>query len=95
MSETEPLLIWSAPDACTLPTVERPLRVREFTELFKDSLVGIRGATSAGTGAVLTFRSGQFERVAELARRELSCCSFFEFQTTEDENGVQLSIDVC
>ena len=30
-------LPWVAPDACTLPTAERPLRVAEFDDLFANA----------------------------------------------------------
>lgn len=36
----EPDVAW-VPQACTLPTAERPLRVAEFDELFASSLRGL------------------------------------------------------
>ena len=64
------------PEACTLPTVEQPLRVAEFDELFaaavrpaeRVDLTGLRVHLPAGEATVSTVRN--------LIARETACCSF-------------------
>lgn len=79
-------------DACTLPTVERPLRLAEFDDLFRESVVGV---ARAGLSTTLTLRDadGLRERVLDLTRRESSCCSFFGF-TVGGDDLVTLQITV-
>jgi hypothetical protein len=80
-----------APDACTLPTAERPLRVAEFDEFFT---------------AVKRFDRPQptrldlaIPKVAEadgrdLADRESQCCSFFAFEFEPDGEDVVMHVGV-
>lgn len=70
-----------APAACTLPTVERPLREREFTELFRTALQGIT-QTSPET-AQFQLAQGAEDTARDLAARETACCSFFTFTFTD------------
>lgn len=75
-----------AADACTLPTAERPLRLAEFDDLFRQSVVAVdRGALSVR----LTLRGAPDlrDRVADLAARETECCSFFAFTLDGDGDG--------
>ncbi|MFJ8958064.1 hypothetical protein ACIRG5_01685 [Lentzea sp. NPDC102401] len=83
--------IW-APEACTLPTAERPFRQAEFDELL---------ATAARhrperTRLVLTLdpRPEVAARAADLAVRETGCCSFFTFELTATGGGLSLAISV-
>jgi hypothetical protein len=87
------------PDACTLPTVEQPLRQAEFDNLFT-SLVGVDRTDV--TRATLTF-AGAAELAStaqDLADRETACCSFFAFTITPDtprratQEAVHMSIAV-
>jgi hypothetical protein len=42
MTEMMPVIDQSwVPDACTLPTVEQPLRAQEFDDLFRDALTEV------------------------------------------------------
>ena len=69
------------PDACTLPTAERPLRTAEFEELFGALH---RGERLSPTHLRLSV-TGDDEReaaVRELTRRENECCTFFGFTVT-------------
>ncbi|WP_262286544.1 hypothetical protein [Micromonospora sp. MA102] len=67
------------PDACTLPTAERPLRLAEFDQFFR---AAVRGADRV-SAEHLRLRLDGGEHVEETARaltaRESSCCSFFAF----------------
>ena len=80
-------------DACTLPTVERPLRLAEFDTLFRDSVVAVErdGLT---TRLRLAGSPGLHARVTDLTSRESSCCSFFDFAIDGDDDGLALSIRV-
>jgi hypothetical protein len=65
-----------APDACTLPTADRPLRVAEFDDLFA---FVVRGERSAPQRLDLVLRRIVESPARDLARRESQCCSFFTF----------------
>ncbi|MET8836794.1 hypothetical protein ABZV78_23155 [Micromonospora sp. NPDC004540] len=68
------------PDACTLPTAERPLRLAEFDQFFR---AAVRGADRLSARHLRLHLAGA-EQVEETARdltaRESSCCSFFTFE---------------
>src|SRR6187551_302297 len=70
------------PDACTLPTVERPLRLAEFDALFATAVrqVDTLGPTHARMR--LTGPAGLAATVRDLTARETECCSFFAFAVT-------------
>lgn len=86
------------PDACTLPTAERPLRLAEFDELFATAVREVVQVDATHTRLHLTGPAGLAARVRDLTARETECCSFFAFTTTprpaaEDE-AVVLDIEV-
>jgi hypothetical protein len=80
------------PDACTLPTVERPLRLAEFDELFA---TGLRGQERLSPTA-LRWRldPGAEPAARDLTARESSCCSFFSFAFAGSGDGVQIDVGV-
>ncbi len=80
------------PDACLLPSVERPVRVAEFDGLFARSLRG--QARPAPTLLRWRLDLAAEAAVRELARRESSCCSFFAFAFTRDETGLDVEVQV-
>ncbi|MFC9688430.1 hypothetical protein ACFTSF_07790 [Kribbella sp. NPDC056951] len=81
------------PDACTLPTVEQPLRVAEFDRLFADHLVAADRADPQTVELVLGADS--HDSAADLIARESGCCSFFTFTLAEPANGhLRLRIQV-
>lgn len=81
-----------APSACTLPTVEQPLREREFAALFATSL---RAAEQLSpTRAELALDSASEATARALAARESACCSFFAFEFTRRGAALMLSITV-
>jgi hypothetical protein len=82
---------WVADDACTLPVLERPLRVREFDELFRTSLERVERLSASRIRLVLTGRSGLQTLAEDLAARESSCCSFFDFAVTGQCVGSSLA----
>jgi hypothetical protein len=83
-----------APDACTLPTDDRPLRQAEFDDLFTTAVTDIRwvGPTRARFG--MSGGGALADRVADLAQREQSCCSFFAFEIERDGDRVVLDVRV-
>ena len=81
-----------APQACTLPTAERPVRAAEFDELFATALRGQQRLAPT----VLRWRLDPAAEPAarDLAERETGCCSFFTFTFTRDGNAVQVDVEV-
>jgi hypothetical protein len=82
------------PESCTLPTAERPLRLREFEALLTTAVhqVGRESETR------LTLHLGGDEslegQTRALVDREASCCSFFDFTVNPKSDGVVLGIGV-
>jgi hypothetical protein len=87
-------LTW-APDACTLPEAQQPLRVAEFDELFAGSLLSATRPAATRLHLRLAGPTGLEDTVRDLAARESECCSFFTFTTTAAAPGdVTLDIEV-
>ncbi|GIJ24223.1 hypothetical protein [Micromonospora lutea] len=80
------------PEACTLPTVERPLRLAEFDDLFATALRGQQRLSPT----VLRWRLDPAAEATarDLTGRESSCCSFFTFTYTDDGDTVRLDVEV-
>jgi hypothetical protein len=80
-----------APDACTLPTTERPLRVAEFDDLF----TAVRRSERALPTRLDLVVPRDIEAAArDLARRESECCSFFTFDFESVGDDVVMHIGV-
>lgn len=87
-------MAFDIPQACTLPTAERPIRLAEFDDLLTRS---VRSAKrDSATHLTLRLRGDEhLEAVTrDLAARESMCCSFFEFTVAADGDGVELGIGV-
>lgn len=83
----------SVPDACTLPTVQQPLRLNEFDALFQAHLRGVERVGPAHLR--MTFvGEGAEAQVRDLSAREAACCSFFDFVITPDADQVVLDVKV-
>ncbi|MEH1101320.1 hypothetical protein [Micromonospora sp. CPCC 205561] len=68
------------PDACTLPTAARPLRLAEFDRFFREAVRGV-ARLSARHLRLRLAGTARAERAArDLTARESSCCSFFAFE---------------
>lgn len=81
-------------DACTLPTVERPLRLDELDTLFRTSVTGVE-SDGTSTRMELAGTPGLRERVLDLTARESDCCSFFTFRVSgDDATGLVLDVEV-
>lgn len=81
-----------APTACTLPTVERPLREQEFSALFASSLRAVHQVNP--TRAELTLDPASEPGARDLASRETSCCSFFAFEFESAADALTMRITV-
>ena len=81
-----------APASCTLPTVEQPLRQREFDDLFATGVTSVERIDPVTTRLHLRPEPGIAGRAAELAMRESVCCSFFTFALAV--SGDQLLMDI-
>ena len=80
------------PDACTLPTVEQPLRAKEFDDLFRDAVIAVHRIDAGRSRLVLRPEPGLAARAAELVVRETQCCSFFGFALAA--TGGELKLDI-
>ena len=80
------------PEACTLPTVERPLRLAEFDDLFATALISQQRV--APTRLRWQLNPAAQQRAQDLAARESSCCSFFSFAFAVTGNELQVDLDV-
>jgi len=80
------------PEACTLPTVERPLRLAEFDDLFATALRGQQRLSP--TSLRWRLDPAVEESARDLTVRERSCCSFFSFAFAPDGDILQLDVRV-
>ncbi len=84
-------LAW-APGACTLPTVDRPLRVAEFDDLFTTAL---RRQQRLSVTRLRWYLDPAAEAVArDLTAREAECCSFFSFSFAPDGGALRVEVGV-
>jgi hypothetical protein len=76
------------PDACTLPTAERPLRTAAFDALFRDGLLS--QARISATTLRWELDPAAVPEARRLAALESACCSFFAFDF--DGSGVDVTV---
>lgn len=79
------------PDACTLPTAERPVRVAEFDAFFESVQ---RVTRPRPTRLDLLVPRAAEATARRLAERESACCSFFTFEFADLEADVEMRISV-
>jgi hypothetical protein len=80
------------PEACTLPTVEQPLRREEFDELFAQDLIGVTLESPERVRLDLRPGPAAAARAAALAVKETGCCSFFTFDLSVGDGTVSLAV---
>jgi hypothetical protein len=87
---------FAVPDACTLPTAERPLRLAEFDELFATAVRRVEQVNTTHIRLWLTGPAGLEATVRDLTARETECCSFFTFTVTgrRTDDGSALTLDI-
>ena len=83
--------VW-VPQACTLPTAQRPLRLAEFDDLFATALQGQQRLSSMRLRWRLDPAAEPAAR--DLTGRETECCSFFSFTFATVDGAVQLDVEV-
>jgi hypothetical protein len=83
-----------APDACTLPTAERGLRVAEFDDLFRTSAISVTRIGPRRARWSLTPEPDVPARTAHLVARESQCCSFFDFTLRVADGTLTLDVAV-
>ena len=83
-----------APDACTLPTLERPLRAADFDAVFAATVRGLDRVGPTRLRLDLEPSPAAAARTAELAAAETGCCSFFTFALTVTAGALTLDITV-
>jgi hypothetical protein len=81
------------PDACTLPSAERPLRLAEFDSLFAAALRAVERVDATRLAILLEPAPGRADLVRDLTRREGLCCAFFAFALT-DGDPLRLEVTV-
>lgn len=87
-------LSW-VPQACTLPTVEQPLRTAEFDAMFAETVRSVERPGPDRVRMELEPTPEIAARVADLAARETGCCSFFTFALTATAGALHLDITVA
>ncbi|WP_174531248.1 hypothetical protein [Micromonospora maritima] len=83
------------PDACTLPTTQRPLRLAEFDTLLRGAVRAVDRPSTRHLRLRLD-GAGHVERTArDLTARESACCAFFTFDLARaDDRALTLDIRV-
>ncbi|TDC49245.1 hypothetical protein E1212_18780 [Jiangella ureilytica] len=79
------------PDACTLPTADRPLRLAEFATLFRTSARAVGRVSPTRLRLRLDDDPAVTATARDLAARESACCAFFTFTFGD---GGELTVDV-
>jgi hypothetical protein len=83
--------VW-VPDACTLPTLEQPLRLAEFDSLFATGLVS---QTRIAPHVLRWSLDPNAEDVArDLTARETECCTFFRFNFIAEPPALLVDVHV-
>ncbi|MDP9792855.1 hypothetical protein J2S43_001367 [Catenuloplanes nepalensis] len=80
------------PEACTLPTADRPLRLAEFDDLFTAALRGQSRASA--TTLHWDLDPATETKVRDLACRETGCCSFFAFTIRPGAGSLRVAVRV-
>jgi hypothetical protein len=81
-----------APAACTLPTVEQPLRRAEFDALFAEDVTRVDRLSPQQVRFDLRPVPDAAARAAALAVKETGCCSFFTFDLSISDGHVSVTI---
>src|SRR5262249_32210054 len=94
MTANLPVDAW-VPAACTLPTVEQPVRRAEFDRLFAHDVLAIDRESPRRLRCELRPDAETVSRAAGLAAKEVACCAFFAFDLTIAEGTVSMSIETA
>ncbi len=80
------------PEACTLPTVEQPLRRAEFDALFAEDVTAVKQVSGERLRFELRAHPDAAARAAGLAVKETGCCSFFTFAFAISDGTVSMTV---
>jgi hypothetical protein len=80
------------PSACTLPTNERPLRLAEFDHFFRTAVQ--QATRTQRTHLELVIAPESEASARDLAARETTCCSLFEFAFEPAPGGMVMRVGV-
>lgn len=80
------------PSACTLPTVEQPVRRREFDDLIREHVLDVVRESPTRTRLHLRAEADIASRAAALAVKETGCCSFFQFELSMRDGAVTFTV---
>jgi hypothetical protein len=80
------------PAACTLPTVEQPLRRAEFDALFAEDVTSVEQTDAQRLRFELRADPDAAARAARLAVKETGCCSFFNFDIAIGDGKVSMTV---
>lgn len=80
------------PQACTLPTVDQPVRAAEFDRFFAESVRNVRRPDPMRLELEIDPATAPVAR--DLAGRESGCCSFFGFDFALVGTGVLMGVEV-
>lgn len=80
------------PSACTLPTMEQPIRVAEFDRFFATSAHATRRPDPSRLEVIV--HPGAEAPARDLAGRESNCCSLLTFDFTSTAAGLVMSVEV-
>jgi hypothetical protein len=83
------------PAACTLPTVDQPLRRAEFDDLFANDVLTVDQISPAEVRFELRADPEVAGRAASLAARETGCCSFFTFDLTITDGRLAMVVSTA
>ncbi len=83
------------PAACTLPTVEQPLRRAEFDDLFAKDVLSMEQTLAQEVRLELRAEPDVAARAAGLAAKETGCCSFFTFDLTITDGRVAMVVSTA
>jgi hypothetical protein len=77
-----------------LPSVDRPLRLAEFDDLFATAVRAVDRIDPTRLRLTLDPRPEVAARTADLVVRETACCGFFTFTLTAAEEQLRLEVAV-
>jgi hypothetical protein len=83
------------PAACTLPTVEQPLRRADFDDLFAQDVLRVHQTSPQQIRFELRAAPDVAARAASLAVKETDCCSFFTFDLTITDGKVAMIVSTA
>jgi hypothetical protein len=88
--------VW-VPEACILPTTDRPFRLAEFDVLFAAAAREVETVGPTQAWIRLTGPAGLAATVRDLTARETECCSFFTFSVTDEPavDGEAVILDIA